>query len=151
MLKLKLLVLLVAMLPLSAQAVIYKWKDSNGVVRYSDLPPPSNIPYEAMGSKTRAAAPAAADKPPAADANANAEAAKRQQEAEADKKMQATKQAELEYRQQSCLNAKTNYQNFKVGGRMYKMDENGQRQYLGDAEIAAGLEKAQKDMEEFCQ
>ncbi|MDP1522723.1 MAG: DUF4124 domain-containing protein [Methylotenera sp.] len=41
------------LLPTLASAEIYKWKDKNGVMRYSDVPPPSNIKQEALyGKKT---------------------------------------------------------------------------------------------------
>lgn len=41
------------LLPNLASAEIYKWKDKNGVTRYSDVPPPSNIKQEALyGKKT---------------------------------------------------------------------------------------------------
>ncbi|MDP1766318.1 MAG: DUF4124 domain-containing protein [Methylotenera sp.] len=39
------------LLPSFASAEIYKWKDKNGVVRYSDVPPPSNIKLENMSGK----------------------------------------------------------------------------------------------------
>lgn len=51
----RLLILLcsVLILPALAHAEIYKWKDKNGSVRYSDVPPPSNIKYESLpGKKT---------------------------------------------------------------------------------------------------
>ncbi len=48
---LRLLLLCVVMLPVLANAEIYKWKDSDGRVRYSDVPPPSNIKHEPMLGK----------------------------------------------------------------------------------------------------
>ena len=51
--KLRILLLCAVLLPTLATAEIYKWKDSNGTVRYSDVPPPSNIKQEIMqGKKT---------------------------------------------------------------------------------------------------
>jgi FKBP-type peptidyl-prolyl cis-trans isomerase len=44
------------MIPLLAAAEggeVYKWRDSNGVIRYSDTPPPSNIKHEVYGKKGR--------------------------------------------------------------------------------------------------
>jgi hypothetical protein len=41
----------VLVLPSLATAEIYKWKDKNGTVRYSDVPPPSNIKQESMYGK----------------------------------------------------------------------------------------------------
>lgn len=49
--KLRVLLLCATMLPVLAVAEIYKWKDSNGTVRYSDVPPPSNVKQETMYGK----------------------------------------------------------------------------------------------------
>lgn len=49
--KLRILLLCAIMLPTLATAEIYKWKDKNGTVRYSDIPPPSNIKQEAFYGK----------------------------------------------------------------------------------------------------
>ena len=156
-------------LPLMAHAQVYKWKDANGKTIYSDVPPPSNVKQESIiGNKpvapvaapsavtaapaatATAGAPAAASDPKKAAADKDAEARKRQEEAEADKKKDAAKQAELEQRQKNCAAAKLDYDNYKIGGRMMKIDEKGERVYLGDAEIAAGLAQAQKEIDQYC-
>jgi hypothetical protein len=49
--KLRILLLCAVMLPNLASAEIYKWKDKNGVVRYSDVPPLSNIKQESIYGK----------------------------------------------------------------------------------------------------
>jgi hypothetical protein len=48
----RLLLLCLALLPLMASAEIYKWKDKDGVTRYSDVPPPSNIKQESIHGKS---------------------------------------------------------------------------------------------------
>lgn len=49
--KLRILLLCLLMLPALASAEIYKWKDKDGKVRYSDVPPPSNVKQEALYGK----------------------------------------------------------------------------------------------------
>lgn len=49
--RLRILLLCVVLLPTLASAEIYKWKDSNGAIRYSDVPPPSNVKQEALYGK----------------------------------------------------------------------------------------------------
>lgn len=49
--KLRILLLCVLILPTLASAEIYKWKDKDGKVRYSDVPPPSNIKQESLYGK----------------------------------------------------------------------------------------------------
>jgi hypothetical protein len=167
-------------LPIAANAEVYKWKDKDGVIRYSDSPPPSNIQKlpvngkkpaadsSAKAASTEGAAPAAptegegaapatvAAPPPIAAkkkpaASLEGDAIKRQKEAEEEKKKNEQKEAELKAKQQNCTNAKANLNTYKQGGRIRKMNENGQREYLGDAEIAQGLEQAQKDVDQSCE
>jgi hypothetical protein len=146
-----LLMALLAALPLATHAEIYKWKDKDGIVRYSDVPPASNIPHETLNSKKVTPPPTTEVAPaPAAPANPDAEAAKRQQQAEQDKVQQQAKDAEQQARQQKCATARTELQKFKVGGRIVRMNEQGEREFLSDADITQGLEQAQKDVAEFC-
>ena len=49
--RLRILLLSLLMLPALASAEIYKWKDKDGKVRYSDVPPPSNVKQEALYGK----------------------------------------------------------------------------------------------------
>lgn len=49
--KLRMVLLCMAFLPLFAHAEIYKWKDKDGKVRYSDVPPPSNTQTESLYGK----------------------------------------------------------------------------------------------------
>jgi len=172
-------------LPIAVNAEVYKWKDKDGVTRYSDTPPPSNVQKLPVSSKkpvvapstaatpiesaapaaptegAKGAAPATAAAPaPASDsvdakkkpaASPETDAIKRQKEAEEEKKKAEKKEAELKQKQQNCDNAKKNLANYKIGGRMSRANEKGEREYLGDADIAAGLEQAQKEIDEFCE
>lgn len=159
-----LLLLILMALPLIAHAQVYKWKDASGKTIYSDMPPPGNVKQVSIiGNKpvTPAAAPASAaatkgaPAPAASDTNKpavdkEAAARKRQEDAEADKKKEEAKQAELELRQKNCAAAKSNYDTYKIGGRISKVNEKGERVNLGDDEIAAGLAQAKKDVEQYC-
>ncbi|HZV61536.1 MAG TPA: DUF4124 domain-containing protein [Methylophilaceae bacterium] len=148
----------------NSNAEIYKWKDKNGVVRYSDVPPPSNIPHQSIGKKTTKAPPAqdAAPAPviegapqPAPDAQQTPEevspdAEVQRQEAEAAKKKAEAAEAEQQQKQENCATARANLANFQQGGRVYKMNEQGEREYLGDAELGKGLADAQAEVDKYC-
>lgn len=182
--KLRIILLCAVLLPTLASAEIYKWKDKNGVMRYSDVPPPSNVKLEsvqgkkvakptglapltpvegnitaainkdkAVATKEKSAVEsAAADKNKSEKAPLNKEeaAAKRAKDAEAQKKADEQKKLELETKQANCTAAKQNLATFTNGGRIAKTDENGQKQYLGDAEISQGKADAQRDVEKYC-
>ena len=42
------LILSLMLMPIMASAEVYKWREPNGVMRYSDVPPPSNIKLESV-------------------------------------------------------------------------------------------------------
>ncbi len=162
-------------LPILANAAVYKWKDKDGITRYSDTPPPSNVQQlpvngkkpvsikppaamtveEAAAAATSAASGADAKKKPEAnadksEANSDGDAEKRQKDAEEEKRKSEQKEAELKVKQQNCSNSKANLNTYQQGGRIRKNNESGERAYLSDAEIAQGLAQAQKDVEQFC-
>ncbi|MCB5187786.1 DUF4124 domain-containing protein [Methylobacillus caricis] len=143
---------IIAMLPVLAHAQIYKWKDKDGAIQYSDTPPGNNIPYEAVDKIKVAPKSSTADSSKGADSLAvrNAAALRRQSDAEQERLNDERKRNEQQQKQEQCQNAKANYQNFKQGGRIYKMTPEGERQYLGDEDIQQGLEAATKEMQEFC-
>lgn len=154
-------------LPLAVNAEVYKWKDKDGVTRYSDTPPPSNVQQLSItGKKPVAAKPVASDAVPSEaipapkaagtdvkkkPASSEGGAIKRQEKAEDDKKKAEQADAELKVKQQNCATAKGNMQNYQQGGRIYKMNEKGEREYESDASIAQNLEQAKKDVEQYCE
>lgn len=161
-------------MPVLANAEVYKWRDTNGVVRYSDTPPPSNVKQEQVGYKklktpTGTAAPLSpvapsdkvksaasagskeeAKKEGASKEGDNQDAKKRQETAEADKKAKEDKEKNEKIKEENCKVAKTNLAGFKQGGRLFKVDEKGQRHYMDDKELKEGAEKAQRDIDENC-
>lgn len=157
--------LALALAPAVSQAEIYKWKDKNGVVRYSDIPPPSNVPHKSLGKKavkppTAVEAPAAAalEGAPVPDSGVQQtpeevtpDAEVQRQEAEAARKQAEAAEAEQRAKQENCTTARANLANFEQGGRVYKMNENGEREYLGDDDLAAGKADAQAEVDKYCQ
>lgn len=167
--KLRILLLCIVMLPVLAQAEIYKWKDKDGRVRYSDVPPPSNIKQESLYGKKipkptnqqplapvegetgnaieKANEKASADKAPLSKEEATT---KRAKDAEQEKLENEAKQAELEAKEQNCKSARANLQAYKQGGRIVKVNEQGEREYLSDADIGKARVEAEGEVEKFC-
>ena len=165
----RLLLLCLAVLPLMANAEIYKWKDKDGVTRYSDVPPPSNIKQEAIQGKKVAKPTGLAPLAPVAGdiANANSKsksadktkegalspedaAKKRAQDAEAQKIADQRKQAELKANQENCMAAKKNLATYMAGGRISRINDAGEREYLGDDDVARGKLESQKEVDTYC-
>lgn len=139
------------------QAEIYKWRDKDGSIRYSDTPPPSNIKNESiLGKKNpRPAATAASAQSEQAKATStntvnSAKEGDQARQVEEQKKTEATRQAELKFRQESCAVARKNLAMYMSGGRIMTTDASGERQYLGDDEIAKAKQEAQEAVAKFC-
>ena len=131
--------------PVTGQAgKVYRWVDGQGKVHFSDQPggPDSKavevkpIPRSEPMTGERQAAPrpqAAASKP----------------EAEKDAaKEDAKKTARL--RSKNCEIARDNLKRNENISRMYRLDENGERAFLTDAERGAVLEKSRRHVKEWC-
>lgn len=168
----KLLTLFLAVLVLTTsslgQAEIYKWKDKDGKIRYSDTPPPSNVKQEAIAGKKKLAAPtgkeplAPVDKagvapavgtPKSIEPPSNPEdlaAEQRQQKAEAEKNNKLEKESEAKRKAENCSSAKANMETYTQGGRVYKMNEKGEREYLDESAFKVGREKAQQEINDNC-
>ena len=147
------------LLPMHSQAAdVYKWKDAEGKVRYSDAPPSGKTPYELLSGKKAAPARDQVSDESAAAANnksgkpVDKELDARKHKAEADnlQKKEQEKLDQKKIREDNCKTAKANLQNYKQGGRMYKVDENGERQYLDEKDISSSLEKANQEVEQWC-
>jgi len=141
--------------PQMASAAIYKWKDKDGVTRYSDTPPQGAVPYESLGSRKPAAARPAADAgeveaKPATPAQQEKAETKPQETPEQLKEKQRVEEENKRIRAQNCSAARANLQTYTQGGRISRMTEQGEREYLDDAALAKGAEQARKDIAEFC-
>lgn len=128
----------------AAEAQLYKYTDpKTGKTVYSDQPPPG------LDSKTinvrggsGPATKSAVEQDKALDKGRKkaADEAKKAGEAE-----QRAAQAE-----QRCQAARTNYQIYADGGRIQKLNAQGERELLTDEEIEAKRASSRREMEEAC-
>ncbi|HSI43566.1 MAG TPA: DUF4124 domain-containing protein [Methylotenera sp.] len=170
--KLRIILLCLVVLPLAVNAEIYKWKDKDGKVRYSDVPPPSNMQTESLYGKK---IPRPTGQPPLAPVEGDAtvaankqkemdkaggkevmpqtkqeEAAKRAKDAEEKKKADYAKAESEKIKQENCKTAQNQLTTYTAGGRMTRINEKGEREYLSDADIASAKGAAQADVEKYC-
>jgi hypothetical protein len=143
--------------PMLVDAQIYKWKDKNGVTRYSDTPPTDNVKVDKIGKeKTTKPAPAAEKEAnPAANnktqPDSEDEAAQlRARNAEIEKKNKEEKAAQAKLKAENCRSAKADYETFIQGGRIYQMNEKGEREYFDDAALNERKAQAQANMQQYC-
>lgn len=141
-------------MPIAANAQIYKWKDKDGSVRYSDTPPPGNTQYESLGGRKPASEASLLDAPATktnpASPVANGTEAKPKETPEQIKAKQDTDAENLKIKQQNCATARANLQTYEQGGRISRMNSEGEREYFDDEALAKGAEQARQDVAEFC-
>ena len=138
-----------------ATAQIYSWKDKDGRIHYSDVPPPTGEVKTLRGAPARVHTPAASDtqqatdtadgsSKPAADSNAPSrdprDAASRAAEAEA-------READ---RQRFCEQARNQVTALRSGQRMARLNANGEPEFLDDAARAAEAERLQGQVDQIC-
>jgi hypothetical protein len=152
------LALVLALLPILAQAQLYKWVDENGRTQYSDRPPPAGIKAELVTKGKVSPAPQAAPvgAPGAAKGGAANPAArelefrKRQISAEEAQKDEEKKAKEQQAKQENCDIARARLKSLEDGGRILKYDKAGERQYLSDEEIEKEKGPARQRVEQSC-
>lgn len=158
-----LIVIFFGMQPLLSDAQVYKWKDKDGSIRYTDTPPPSNIKQETIGTKKTLSptlnpipAPAEGVKPdtsfkeiPSPESEAAA-AQMRQRNAEAEKRAKQEKEADAKRKAENCKAAKLNYETYNQGGRVFKLNDKGEREFMGDNDLKNSKMQAQREINMNC-
>jgi len=145
----------------SAQAQVYKCVDAGGKVVYSQDPCPANMkPGRISGNvpSAPAAAPAGkAEKGEAAKSAAPKTAAeqeqafrKRQQERAKATKESDQKSAETQRKEENCRNARERLAQYETGGRIGRINAQGERYYLDDAQIAQETSSARAAVAQAC-
>lgn len=150
----KLLIVLAALGASSTTlAEIYKWKDANGHVHFSDQPPPDAVTTKLKGaSSTATAAPAADASAPAPktlrEKEQDAKQRKAEQDAAAEKKKQEKERAEQ--KAQYCSSLRNNLAMLKQGGRVGTPNEKGELDLYSDDRIAKEIERLNDQIAKEC-
>lgn len=149
---------LLIVLPAQAQ---WKWRDAQGRVQYSDRPPPASVPDKDVLAKpsrqaalplpppqAASAASAAASGVPVRDAQL--EARKRQTEAEEQAKNRAEEEKLAKQRKDNCERAREYARTIESGMRIARVNAQGEREILDDAQRAKEQAKAREVMTSEC-
>ncbi len=139
-----------AFVALSASAAddIYRTVDAQGNVTYSDhvvSAASRKVTVDVIPADPQNAARLAKQQ-----ALLNASDADREKTARQDAAQEAQQRALTATQKHKCDAARTQYAIFNAGGRIWKADENGQRVYYSDQEIAAQRVTAKAAMDSAC-
>ena len=152
----------------NADAQVHKCIDANGKIIYSQDPCPANTK---SGTVTRrvdrpSAAPAAAPAAESADKAAKGDAArktgpkttaeqeqdfrKRQQDQAKAAKESGEQTAEAQRKEENCRAARQRLAQYEIGGRLTRVNPQGERYYLEDAQIEQEKARARSDVAQAC-
>lgn len=130
----------------------WKWRDHKGQVQYSDLPPPAGVADKDILQRPNHA-PAPSRAPAAASAVPPAAAAKKTEEPELEARRKKAEQEEAQkkkaedarmeaVRAENCRRAQAQLRALDSGLRMARVNEDGEREILDDAQRAAEAKRA---------
>ena len=126
-------------------AEIYKCRDAQGKVQYADKP---------CAGESAVFTPRAA---PKVDENSEQRMRKTQrllrayqEESIRKKEQQAEARAEKQARKRNCASARDRYEGFMRAGRIYRLDEEGNRVIYSDEERSQTTEQAKLEVERWC-
>jgi hypothetical protein len=144
-------------LALPAAAAVYKWVDPQGVIHYSDLPPPPEgklLSVDTSAHTTTSArtseAPRPAQMPAAATAMRSATTGPAASPEAAARLKQTVDSDVSNARADQCKQAQEKYANYIRSRRLYKTGANGERIYLTDQELETERLNAKHEVDEFC-
>lgn len=125
---------------------VYKSTGADGVVKYSQSAPKDsrNVEVLQLRSDGRQNTPGDFAPPPV---NSN-ETSQSNQAAELERRLKEMDERE---NAQRCRNLRNNLANLNIGGKLYEMDDKGNRTYLNSQEINVRRETAQRMIEQYCQ
>ena len=128
-----------------ATADVYKWVDDNGKVHYSDRPIGDDSTAMAIRSRPTDNARITAQK------QARVERLAAESEAEAQAAEEAAHNGENEARrEENCRLAREAFASLQNAERLYIPLEGGGRQYLDEQQVQDRLDRASKDVDEWC-
>ena len=129
-----------------AQAQVYKCVDASGKTVYSQAPCPSGDKAKTLSSQP----PPAASSGGKSANDSEMEFRKRQMARdEADKKA-AQAASEDKQKQENCNRARASVAQLEAGGRLSRFNANGEREFLGDAELAQEKARSQALVAQWC-
>ena len=126
---------------------IYKWIDEDGNVHYSDLPVAC---AELVTVQSRPTDSDLVKNEKQAVADYEVERAERQEAAAAQAEVTAEKRAADKERQANCAKYTERQVRFTENRRIYRMDENGERVYYDEEEMAAARANVADMVAKYC-
>ncbi len=125
---------------------IYKWTDENGNVHYGDRPSGAPTEERVLISYKRTDGAAVQARVAARRENDEIRRDARADDARSEEEIRA----EREERKKKCEDYRAKLETMVTSRRLYREDENGEREYLDDSEREAARQRAEELVAEYC-
>lgn len=136
----------------------WKWRDANGQIHASDLPPPREVPDKAILQRPNSPASKAllapaptptasaplAVAPPKVAVDPELEARKKRADTEAAAKAKAEEDKLAQGRAENCKRARAHVATLESGQRIARPNDKGEREFLDDAGRADEVRRARE-------
>lgn len=151
-----LVLLCLALASPAINAEVYTWKDKNGNVQYSDVPPSGVSTPVTVRSNQPSALPTSS---PAEDksgtqekkpADKKLEALQKNDEIAKQKEKKAQESANQAIKAQNCERAQSRLKALQSGIRIKQMDKEGHQSYMDDNQRTQELADTQRSIDENC-
>jgi hypothetical protein len=132
----------------AAASEIYKWVDEDGNAQYGDRPTEGAIRLTSLESRptdynqVQQSVDARYEREKAADDAAEERATERRSKEES--------VAQAEERAGQCQTFRGRLEKMVMSRRLYREDENGERDYLNEDEMQSARDRVQSQIEEYC-
>ena len=128
---------------------VYKWVDKEGNVHYGAQKPAAKA--QEMRIKVNEPAPPA-EEPTAADNKNKGKSDSKEEKVKvsSEKEAQEIEKKNADIRKRNCSNAKKRLASITAGGRLYEVNEKGERSYWDDSTRAAKKSQAEAQVAEWC-
>lgn len=139
---------------------IHKWIGPNGEVHYGSTPPPGymdkaqkmNIKSDPTESSEEESSDADQTADNGGSSNSGSESAENKENLSPEQKakLAETEKKNEEIRKKNCNIAKRRVAGINQGGRLYEVNEKGERHYWNDGERQKKLSEAQESVDKWC-
>ncbi len=144
--------ILLTLVSFNAAAGLTKWVDSQGVVHYTDEPPPPNVKAQTLNAPSTSTGIPAASGPAAPKTiyEQESELNKEKKAKEEAAQKAAKKQEEEAQKRQACEQARNQVAMLQNAPRVATYDAAGERTYLDDAQRQQRIDEAQAAVSKYC-
>ena len=136
----------------ASAAEIYKWTDEDGNVHYGDRPDgiTDTTEVELVTVTSRRTNPERVQAGVAARQERDGARADARSEREAARQAADEARAAEEERAERCVASRARLEKYVVSRRLYRVGDDGEREYLDDSQIEEARAQAQQQVEEYC-